>query len=77
MYAPNTPAFSRIIEKVNATFQDIRVIQELSNAWLELSPTVTSVLNRLENSTMDAIENFENCTKLVLALEKVLERIQR
>lgn len=77
MYAPNTPAFSRLVEKVNSTFQDIRTVQNLSNAWLEISPNVTSVLNRLEESITGAIDTFENSTTIVSILEEALVRINK
>ncbi len=77
VYAPNTPAFARLVEKVNSTFQDIRTIQNLSDTWLGVSPQITTFLNRLEDSITNATETFENCTEIVSVLETALERIKR
>lgn len=76
VYAPNTPAFARLIEKVNETLQDIRAIQDLSNAWLEVSPNITLVLSRLEDTITEAVDTFQNCSGLITTLENALERIK-
>ncbi|KAK4029566.1 hypothetical protein OUZ56_022545 [Daphnia magna] len=76
VYAPNTPAFTRLVEKVNTTFQDIQTIQNLANGWLEISPNITSMLNDLEETITEAIDNFENSPDIVAVLEEALIRIQ-
>ena len=77
MYAPNTPPYTRLVEKLNTTFQDIRAIQDLANSWLDVSPKILSFLNRLEDTITNATENFENCTQISAILDNALERIRK
>lgn len=62
---------------MNTTFQDIQTIQNLANGWLEISPNITSMLNDLEETITEAIDNFENSPDIVAVLEEALIRIQR
>lgn len=82
VYAPNTTEFARVIEKVNTTFQDIRVLQDLAKDWLNISQNLTSSLNKIEEYILDALENLENCTlsnclAIVTVLEEALAKIEQ
>jgi len=45
VYSPNTGAFTRLIERVNSTFQELKTIQNLSAKWLnQISPIVRKQL---------------------------------
>ncbi len=64
IYAPNSPAFNRIIENVNVTFQELRKVQNFSKVWSqEISPALKGFLNQIEvPSTIVNISQFINTT---------------
>lgn len=56
IYTPNTPAFARVIKEVNQTFQDLKVVQNISVLWLnDISPAVHRFLDRLDPEIIDNI----------------------
>ncbi|XP_061831887.2 phospholipid-transporting ATPase ABCA1 isoform X4 [Nerophis lumbriciformis] len=40
LYTPDTPAVQQVMKKVNQTFQDLQIFQDLNEAWLELGPEI-------------------------------------
>ena len=64
IYAPNLPAFNRIIENVNVTFQELRKVQNFSKVWSqEISPALKGFLNQIEvPGTIVNISQFINTT---------------
>ena len=64
LYAPNLPAFNRVIENVNVTFQDLRKLKNFSRVWTqEVSPALKGFLNQIDVSdTIANISQFINTT---------------
>lgn len=49
IYTPNTPVFNRVIKQVNETFQDLKMVQNLAERWLnDISPAIKQFLNQLD-----------------------------
>uniref|UniRef100_A0A3B4GMZ5 P-type phospholipid transporter n=1 Tax=Pundamilia nyererei TaxID=303518 RepID=A0A3B4GMZ5_9CICH len=44
LYTPNTPAVQQVMKEVNKTFEDLQIIQELNEAWLEVGPQIKSYM---------------------------------
>uniref|UniRef100_A0A669BGF6 P-type phospholipid transporter n=1 Tax=Oreochromis niloticus TaxID=8128 RepID=A0A669BGF6_ORENI len=44
LYTPNTPAVQEVMKEVNKTFEDLQIIQELNEAWLEVGPQIKSYM---------------------------------
>ncbi|XP_026050131.1 ATP-binding cassette sub-family A member 1 isoform X1 [Astatotilapia calliptera] len=44
LYTPNTPAIQQVMKEVNKTFEDLQIIQELNEAWLEVGPQIKSYM---------------------------------
>ncbi|CAN9500931.1 unnamed protein product [Ophioblennius macclurei] len=44
LYTPNTPAVQEVMKEVNKTFEDLQIIQELNDAWLEVGPRIKSFM---------------------------------
>uniref|UniRef100_A0A8C4IKT2 P-type phospholipid transporter n=1 Tax=Dicentrarchus labrax TaxID=13489 RepID=A0A8C4IKT2_DICLA len=40
LYTPDTPAVQQVMKEVNKTFEDLRILRELNEAWLEVGPCV-------------------------------------
>ncbi|XP_054645244.1 phospholipid-transporting ATPase ABCA1-like isoform X2 [Dunckerocampus dactyliophorus] len=59
LYTPNTPAVEQVMKEVNRTFQDLQILQDLSNAWSELGPK---------------IKNFMTTSVEVKQLKRLLQR---
>lgn len=56
VYAPNTPVFAPIIQEVNQTFQDLRLVKEFSVKWIvEISPAIKRFLDRLDPDVIDNV----------------------
>ncbi|XP_051232460.1 phospholipid-transporting ATPase ABCA1 isoform X2 [Dicentrarchus labrax] len=47
LYTPDTPAVQQVMKEVNKTFEDLRILRELNEAWLEVGPQIK---NYMENS---------------------------
>ena len=49
MYAPDTVPFKTLVEKVNASFQDLRRVQNLARIWLNgVSPVIKNITGQLD-----------------------------
>lgn len=56
VYAPNTAPFKRVVEKIHASFQDLRRVQNLARFWLnKVSPAVRNITNQID---VDALANL-------------------
>uniref|UniRef100_A0AAZ1XAI6 Uncharacterized protein n=1 Tax=Oreochromis aureus TaxID=47969 RepID=A0AAZ1XAI6_OREAU len=44
LYTPNTPAVQQVMKEVNQTLEDLQIIQELNEAWLEVGPQIKSYM---------------------------------
>uniref|UniRef100_A0A8C9XBN0 P-type phospholipid transporter n=1 Tax=Sander lucioperca TaxID=283035 RepID=A0A8C9XBN0_SANLU len=44
LYTPDTPAVQQVMKEVNKTFEDLQVLQELNEAWLEVGPQIKSYM---------------------------------
>ncbi|KAJ3599929.1 hypothetical protein NHX12_033883 [Muraenolepis orangiensis] len=40
LYTPDTPAVRQVMKQVNKTFQDLGILQELNEAWMEVGPAI-------------------------------------
>ncbi|GLD49893.1 ATP-binding cassette sub-family A member 1-like protein [Lates japonicus] len=38
LYTPDTPAVKQVMKELNKTFEDLQILQELNEAWLEVGP---------------------------------------
>uniref|UniRef100_A0A672JQR1 P-type phospholipid transporter n=1 Tax=Salarias fasciatus TaxID=181472 RepID=A0A672JQR1_SALFA len=44
LYTPDTPAVQQVMKEVNKTFEDLQIILELNNAWVEVGPRIKSFM---------------------------------
>uniref|UniRef100_A0A7N5ZZB3 ABC transporter domain-containing protein n=1 Tax=Anabas testudineus TaxID=64144 RepID=A0A7N5ZZB3_ANATE len=44
LYTPNTPAVQQVMKEVNKTFADLRLLQELNEAWIEVGPQIKNYM---------------------------------
>lgn len=49
----------------------------MANAWLDVSPNVTTALEQINASISNAMEVFENCTEIMVTLEAAQERVNQ
>lgn len=81
VYTPNTPAYNRLVERVNETFQELKKVQELADFWLtEISPPLTVFLHRLEDALVNAtavIGNSSLFANVTLILLNATEDVKR
>ncbi|XP_029285305.1 LOW QUALITY PROTEIN: ATP-binding cassette sub-family A member 1 [Cottoperca gobio] len=47
LYTPDTPAVQEVMKEVNKTFEDLQILQELNEAWMEVGPRIKTYM---ENS---------------------------
>uniref|UniRef100_A0A8D3BI66 P-type phospholipid transporter n=1 Tax=Scophthalmus maximus TaxID=52904 RepID=A0A8D3BI66_SCOMX len=40
LYTPDTPAIQQVMKEVNKTFEDLQILQQLNEAWMEVGPRV-------------------------------------
>ncbi|CAL8309859.1 unnamed protein product [Lota lota] len=40
LYTPDTPAVQQVMKQVNKTFQDLGILQDLNEAWMEVGPAI-------------------------------------
>ncbi|XP_034439364.1 phospholipid-transporting ATPase ABCA1 isoform X2 [Hippoglossus hippoglossus] len=40
LYTPDTPAIKQVMKEVNKTFEDLQILQQLNEAWMEVGPQV-------------------------------------
>uniref|UniRef100_A0A3B4GMH8 P-type phospholipid transporter n=1 Tax=Pundamilia nyererei TaxID=303518 RepID=A0A3B4GMH8_9CICH len=66
LYTPNTPAVQQVMKEVNKTFEDLQIIQELNEAWLEVGPQIKSYM---ETSVEDLLRQPEIAVLVNLRLE--------
>ncbi|XP_054459181.1 phospholipid-transporting ATPase ABCA1 [Anoplopoma fimbria] len=44
LYTPDTPAVQQVMKEVNKTFEDMRILQELNAAWMEVGPQIKNYM---------------------------------
>uniref|UniRef100_A0A4W6D9K3 P-type phospholipid transporter n=1 Tax=Lates calcarifer TaxID=8187 RepID=A0A4W6D9K3_LATCA len=44
LYTPDTPAVKRVMKELNKTFEDLQILQELNEAWLEVGPRIKNYM---------------------------------
>ncbi|XP_060933642.1 phospholipid-transporting ATPase ABCA1 [Limanda limanda] len=44
LYTPDTPAIKQVMKEVNKTFEDLQILQQLNEAWMEVGPQVKSYM---------------------------------
>uniref|UniRef100_A0A3Q1AP80 P-type phospholipid transporter n=1 Tax=Amphiprion ocellaris TaxID=80972 RepID=A0A3Q1AP80_AMPOC len=44
LYTPDTPAVRQVMKEVNKTFEDLQIIQELNEAWIEVGPRIKNYM---------------------------------
>ncbi|KAM9386154.1 phospholipid-transporting ATPase ABCA1 [Pholidichthys leucotaenia] len=44
LYTPNSPAVQKVMKEVNKTFEDLQILQELNNAWMEVGPQIKNYM---------------------------------
>uniref|UniRef100_A0A4W6D9N4 ATP-binding cassette, sub-family A (ABC1), member 7 n=1 Tax=Lates calcarifer TaxID=8187 RepID=A0A4W6D9N4_LATCA len=72
LYTPDTPAVKRVMKELNKTFEDLQILQELNEAWLEVGPRIK---NYMETSMeiqllQDLLRRPEVAVLVNLRLEK-------
>lgn len=86
VYAPNTPPFNTLVQRVNRTFQDLQEAQDIANKWLNvLSPNITIILTRLDQLIPNAVALVNskcppvlpNCQEEAGKLHQLAEKISR
>ncbi|KAI3368623.1 hypothetical protein L3Q82_025633 [Scortum barcoo] len=45
LYTPNSPAIERVMKEVNKTFEDLQILQELKEAWIEVGPQIKNYMD--------------------------------
>ncbi|KAF7656308.1 hypothetical protein LDENG_00043690 [Lucifuga dentata] len=58
LYTPNAPAIQQVMKEVNKTFQDLQILQELNEAWMEVGPRIK---NYMESSV--GLQMLQNLLK--------------
>ncbi|XP_053285794.1 phospholipid-transporting ATPase ABCA1 [Pleuronectes platessa] len=44
LYTPDTPAIKQVMKEVNKTFEDLQILQQLNEVWMEVGPQVKSYM---------------------------------
>ncbi|XP_038571463.1 phospholipid-transporting ATPase ABCA1 isoform X1 [Micropterus salmoides] len=44
LYTPDTPAVQQVMKEVNKTFEDLLILQELNEAWMEVGPQIKNYM---------------------------------
>ncbi|KAM8745232.1 phospholipid-transporting ATPase ABCA1 isoform 2-T2 [Acanthopagrus schlegelii] len=44
LYTPDTPAVQHVMKEVNKTFEDLKILQELNAAWMEVGPWIKNYM---------------------------------
>ncbi|XP_069558445.1 phospholipid-transporting ATPase ABCA1 isoform X1 [Brachyistius frenatus] len=44
LYTPDTPAVQQVMKEVNKTFEDLQILQELNEAWMEVGPRIKNYM---------------------------------
>uniref|UniRef100_A0A3B4Z5Q1 ATP binding cassette subfamily A member 7 n=1 Tax=Stegastes partitus TaxID=144197 RepID=A0A3B4Z5Q1_9TELE len=44
LYTPDSPAVRQVMKEVNKTFEDLQIIQELNEAWMEVGPRIKNYM---------------------------------
>ncbi|XP_047231680.1 phospholipid-transporting ATPase ABCA1 isoform X1 [Girardinichthys multiradiatus] len=44
LYTPDTPAVRQIMKEVNKTFEDLQILQDLNDAWIEVGPQIKNYM---------------------------------
>ncbi|XP_074524779.1 phospholipid-transporting ATPase ABCA1 isoform X2 [Halichoeres trimaculatus] len=44
LYAPDTPRVRQVMKEVNKTFEDLLILQELNDAWMEVGPRIKNYM---------------------------------
>ncbi|XP_053179119.1 phospholipid-transporting ATPase ABCA1 [Scomber japonicus] len=44
LYTPDTPEVQQVMKEVNKTFEDLQILQELNEAWIEVGPQIKNYM---------------------------------
>lgn len=44
LYTPDTPEVQQVMKEVNKTFEDLQILQELNEAWMEVGPQIKNYM---------------------------------
>nr|XP_043900156.1 phospholipid-transporting ATPase ABCA1 isoform X1 [Solea senegalensis] len=44
LYTPNTPVIQQVMKEMNKTFEDLQILQQLNEAWMEVGPRVKNYM---------------------------------
>uniref|UniRef100_A0A8C5D6G3 P-type phospholipid transporter n=1 Tax=Gouania willdenowi TaxID=441366 RepID=A0A8C5D6G3_GOUWI len=44
LYTPDTPAVQEVMKEVNKTFEDLQILQEINDAWMEAGPQIKNFM---------------------------------
>ncbi|KAG8003116.1 ATP-binding cassette sub-family A member 1 [Nibea albiflora] len=44
LYTPDTPAVRQVMKEVNKTFEDLQILQELNEVWVEVGPRIKNYM---------------------------------
>ncbi|XP_041861136.1 phospholipid-transporting ATPase ABCA1 isoform X2 [Melanotaenia boesemani] len=44
LYTPDTPVIQQVMKEVNKTFEDLQILQDLKEAWLEVGPQIKNYM---------------------------------
>uniref|UniRef100_A0A3Q2PPB9 P-type phospholipid transporter n=1 Tax=Fundulus heteroclitus TaxID=8078 RepID=A0A3Q2PPB9_FUNHE len=44
LYTPDTPAVRQVMKEVNKTFEDLQILQDLNEAWMEAGPRIKNYM---------------------------------
>ncbi|XP_033936450.1 phospholipid-transporting ATPase ABCA1 isoform X1 [Pseudochaenichthys georgianus] len=71
LYTPDTPAVQEVMNEVNKPFEDLQILQELNEAWMEVGPRVKYYMeNSLEMQLLqDLLKRPEVAVLVNLRLE--------
>uniref|UniRef100_A0A3Q1IPV7 ABC transporter domain-containing protein n=1 Tax=Anabas testudineus TaxID=64144 RepID=A0A3Q1IPV7_ANATE len=62
LYTPNTPAVQQVMKEVNKTFADLRLLQELNEAWIEVGPQIKNYMeSSVEIQLLQPVYRFISC----------------
>ncbi|KAM9761903.1 phospholipid-transporting ATPase ABCA1 isoform 1-T1 [Menidia menidia] len=71
LYTPDNPAVQKIMKEVNKTFEDMQILQDLSDAWEEVGPQIK---NYMENSAeIQLLQNLLKRPEIAVLINMRLE----
>ncbi|XP_051930370.1 phospholipid-transporting ATPase ABCA1 [Hippocampus zosterae] len=66
LYTPDTPAVQQVMKEVNKTFQDLQILKDLNEAWLEVGPEIKKNMEtRVEVPLLQGLLQLPSISTLV------------